>query len=1065
MAVEARKYGPVGWEPFEEIVEGRIRSDSFTVKLWTVHRGCPGGGWECLDERYRDPAKFFERTYFSSGLSEVLAGAVRRLVEGGGDAVYLLHTGFGGGKSHTLVAIYHIARNPSRSLDSVKLRRFLEERGLRLPQDLRVAVSVFDGAALDPVSLRRRYGAPNPWVFIMRELAEAIGDGGLAREVDEYRDAVPGHDELSRLFSAIESRGFKPVVLIDELAVYLRNLLSTGREKEASALRVFIHNLAVAASNARHTLVVIATPQQYEESSGVEALLSDVQRVAVTTSIVGPSDAAEILKSALIREVDADAAERAAWRYMKEYLSRRERYPGELVRDEYKDELRRSYPFHPLLVRELYENVAQTPGFQGTRDVLRIAAWTLHYRVKSPEQGVTRDFVLLGDVDVTRHEIRDLLKVDNPQLRRLLEAVSYDVEVVKDLDEERVRRGLGRVASMVYSAILLRSISGRYMRESEVMAAAVTPLRGVNVELVSSVLEQLARETAHLHKRVLETGETAYIVKTKANVYMIVARKARELLNAKRELLREELRERLKRLASSTEARLVVWPIHPGEVEDSPRLKVVLLDPESEDVVSGDERRLKRLMSRFIIYRQRGDSEFRRHRNTMVFLVPNVEAYRRVLRGLARLKAIEEIEAEKDRYGLQRDDLEGLASEREKLERELESELQQLYIEVYYPVRALVGSDFDFARETLRPGAIKRGRLWGAVSEVLEAAGKLVRRSLTPSYVMRLVETLSSSLGRPVSLSDVIESLTGDVEKPMVLRAREAVSEALARLVEDGYLVAVSASEDSAVCLGKIGKVEGYLFVPCNLEEARRYCLVTKNEEGLTICRPKPPVDCVEPVWDEDSRSWRCERRAESRGAEAEATPPQFSVPAVRESQERGRRRIVIDEEVELHELRELLERKIGGYTNAFLMNADLEVEAELTVERARPLTNLLALALAEIYKRTLKSYVVNARLVIEVGGGQLRGTVDLTFTDIERMKSIAPGLAQLLASNSRETRILVQASIEYNGGNRLAFSDFMDAFVGRFRLERAGGVKVKRLYALIEEPAVSKTDGGAAKP
>ncbi|MCE4610565.1 MAG: ATP-binding protein [Desulfurococcales archaeon] len=1052
MGIEKRKYWAGGWEPFEEIVEGRIRSDSFTVELWTVHRGCPSGGWECIDERYKDPAKFFDRTYFSGGFSDVLAGAVRRLVEGGGDAVYLLHTGFGGGKSHTLVAIYHLARSPDRSLDSIKLRRFLEERGLRLPQDLRAAVSVFDGAALDPISLRRRYGAPNPWVFMLKELAADAGDEGLVREVEEYRDAVPGHDALSRIFSAIEARGFRPVVLIDELAVYLRNLASMNRESEAGALRVFIHNLAVAASNTRHTLVVIATPQQYEaESAAIESLLSDVQRVAATTSIVGPSDAAEVLKSALIKAVDSTAAEEAAKRYMKEYLSRPERYPGEVLKEDYRDEMRRSYPFHPFLVRELYENVAQTKGFQGTRDILRIAAWTLHFRTRSPEPGTTRDFILLGDVDVTKSEIRDLLKVDNEPLKKLLESVSYDIEVVKELDEERVRKGLGRVASMAYSAILLRSISGRYMKESEVMAAAATPLRAIGVDLVSSVLELLARETAHLHKKTLDTGETAYMVKAKANIYMLVNRRAVELLNARRSVVREALKGRLERLASSPEVKSVVWPRHPGEVEDTPRLKLVLLDPEFEDVKSGDKERLKGLMARFTIYSQKGDSEFRRHRNTLVFLAPSMEAYRRALQDLALLMAIDEVEDESDRFGVQREDLEELASERRKLERRLEEELQHLYVNVYYPIAGSTSGGFvDFAVETLSPSTIRRGRLWHAVAEALEAAGKLARQGLTPSYVRRVVEELNSNLGRPVSLDDVLESLTGDVGKPMVLRAREYVAEALARLVEDGLLAAVDASGENAVCMGRVRRVEDYFFVPCASKEAANHCYIVKEDDGKAVCRPKPPKDCIKPEWDEASRSWVCK---EVRAGEhsLEKSIQQAAAPTPLTPRRPDRVKVTLDEEVQLPKLRERIEGVVGDPRRARVVDAYVEVSVKLRAEKARPLTNLLALTVEEVYRRASLSYKVEARLTLNLGHGSLRGFVDLKFMDVERMKAIAPGLAQLLASSAREVEEIIQLIVEYKGGEAITLADIIEAFTGRLRLERSQDVAIKKFEALVQ--------------
>lgn len=989
--------------------------------------------------------KFFDRTYFSAGLSEILASAVSRLTRGGGDAVHLLYTGFGGGKSHTLVAIYHIARSPGKALESARLRKFLEERGLTLPTDLKAAVSVFDGAALDPVALPRRYGAPNPWVFILRELAEAAGDPGLAEWVEEYRSVAPGHDELSRFFSRLESMGYRPVVLIDELAVYLQNLVSGGREREAEAFRVFIHNLAVAASNTRHTLVAIATPQQYEsESRKIEAFLSDVQRVAVATSIVGPADAAEVLKNALLRRVDPAVAIEVADRYMSEYKSKASRYPSAALTHDFAESMRRSYPFHPLLVRELYENIAQLQGFQGTRDILRIMAWTLHYKLRDGSFNGTRDFVLLGDVDVTRDDIRNLFKVDNPALRRLLESIAYDIEVVKAIDEEKVRRNLPRVASLVYSAILLRSLSGYAMKQEEVMAGTVSPLRGVSADMVATTLDTLARETAHLH-RTVKGGEITYMIKAKANIYMIVNKKAAELLSRRRDLIREKLKERLARMAASSDAKAVVWPEHPGEVEDTPRIKLVLLDPDAGEVTAG-ERRLETLLNHYARYSQHGGSSFRIHRNTLIFLAPQPEVYGRLVKALARLLAIEMVERERDHYGLQSDDLNTLMSMKSDVEGEISKEIVLLYDKVYYPLNAEPSGDLVFDSTNMASLARETRKLWPAVVDALESSGKLASRGISSSYVYSIVEEMYRNLGSPVSFSMVLNELTGNPRRPIVLRAMEVVAKALRDLVHEGRLVAVNQASGEALCMRPPSRVEEYSFAPCTSPEAAKYCSPTEEPGVGMVCRPKPPKDCTEPEWDPYSKSWRC-KAIEERETGEHGTIGTGMEPV----EERRLRppRVSLDY-VNLAELEERVREKAD--LNLKVRDLYLEVSMKDKPETARTAVNHVFLALDEIATKASRSYNIEARFMLSVEQDAARGTIDLTFSDVKKMKNVTPGIVQLMASVAKEVEVTVQLTLKSEGEETIRIGDVVNAF-NRTRLIGVSSLTIKRLD-IIAKPS-----------
>jgi hypothetical protein len=95
--------------PHEDIREGRLAEAVFAASLWAVVQGT-------APEVYLDPEEFFRKTYLTTGLSTVpnrVAGALRRGGESG-DRIISLQTVFGGGKTHTLVALWHLAKHADR---------------------------------------------------------------------------------------------------------------------------------------------------------------------------------------------------------------------------------------------------------------------------------------------------------------------------------------------------------------------------------------------------------------------------------------------------------------------------------------------------------------------------------------------------------------------------------------------------------------------------------------------------------------------------------------------------------------------------------------------------------------------------------------------------------------------------------------------------------------------------------------------------------------------------------------------------------------------------------------
>lgn len=201
--------------PHEDIRRGRFDESTFAADLADVLAG--RGPLE-----YRDPLTFFRKTYPTKGMVRLLGAVVRRLSgEKGGEPVVQIQTPFGGGKTHGLVALYHLFRSGEEARGTELYARVLEEAGVeRIPE---AKVAVFVGTAADPLKGRTPWG----------ELALQLGHYGLLEEHDKARQA-PGKERLYELFRAA---GGPVLILMDEVAEYVaRTVDPTALHKEGGSL-------------------------------------------------------------------------------------------------------------------------------------------------------------------------------------------------------------------------------------------------------------------------------------------------------------------------------------------------------------------------------------------------------------------------------------------------------------------------------------------------------------------------------------------------------------------------------------------------------------------------------------------------------------------------------------------------------------------------------------------------------------------------------------------------------------------------------------------------------------
>lgn len=356
--------------PHPDVIANRFKEAEFAADLFAVDAGHAG-------ESYATPAQFFAMTFLTEGLRRVLTSALQRLAGLGGDPVIGLQTAFGGGKTHTILAVYHLARHLREGGDPASLAGLaplLASVGGKAWPKPNIAVFVGSAKGTD-VSLTLKDGPPirTVWGYIAWRLA---GEPGLRLLAEaEAARTNPGSELLAELFR----RAGPSVILLDELTMFARQLDDTRFE----AFLSFIHSLTEAAKMLPQVLVVGSLPESRAEAGGVrgEAALLRLQkifgRVQSAWLPATGDETYEIIRRRLFQPLDAEgerARDQAIKAFHDMYRKNAAEFPPEAKEARYLELLRLSYPIHPELFDRLAKDWGGLEKFQRTRGVLRFMA-------------------------------------------------------------------------------------------------------------------------------------------------------------------------------------------------------------------------------------------------------------------------------------------------------------------------------------------------------------------------------------------------------------------------------------------------------------------------------------------------------------------------------------------------------------------------------------------------------------------------------------------------------------------------------------------------------------------
>ncbi|PWC91934.1 Swt1 family HEPN domain-containing protein [Azospirillum sp. TSO5] len=610
--------------PHRDVASGRYQQAEFAADLWQVHLN------EGSDE-YRNPAEFFRRTFLTESLKSLLKGAVLRLTEGGGDPVVQLQTNFGGGKTHSMLALYHLFSGfPPGDLLGVDAI-LLDAEVKRLPDSVKRVVLVGNKISPGNPSLK-----PDGTVVrtLWGELAWQLGGAKAFERVraDDERATSPG-DTLRELMNE-----YGPcLILIDEWVAYARQLhddpdLPGGSFETHFS---FAQALTESAKLAKHCLLVISLPASDtaisphavgddEEVGGERGraalgrLRNVIGRVESSWAPASTEEGFEIVRrrlfEPLIDKTQFVSRDTVARSFHDLYRTQHQEFPPECRDSEYENRLKAAYPIHPEVFDRLYTDWSTQPKFQRTRGVLRLMAAVIH---SLWEKGDRNPMIMPGNLPIDDPRVRDeLTRYLSDTWKPIIEKdvdgpTALPLRIDGDVPNLGKFAATRRVARTVYlGSAPTSTAANRGVEDRRIKLGCVMP--GESPSLFGDALRRLSTAATYLYQ-----DGVRYWYSTQPTVTKMAEDRAEQLKRNPDPVIAEiEKRLRNDLRATSDFRRVHPFPQSGADVPDDTDARLVVLGteyPYSKEAGNKAEAAAKAILE------SRGNSP-RLFRNTLVFL-------------------------------------------------------------------------------------------------------------------------------------------------------------------------------------------------------------------------------------------------------------------------------------------------------------------------------------------------------------------------------------------------------------------------------------------------------------
>jgi len=685
--------------PHKDVASGRYQQAEFAADLWQVHLG------EGTDE-YKKPVEFFRRTFLTDSLQRLLVGAVQRLAGNGGDPVVQLQTNFGGGKTHSMLALYHLFSGAATSqlpgIDAV-----LKEAGVvKLTPVKRIVLVGNRISPGNPVTKPDGTVVRTLWGELAWQLGFSSGGVKEAKkafsrlQADDEKATSPG-DVLRQLMNE-----YGPcLILIDEWVAYARQLhdqsdLPAGNFETHFT---FAQALTESAKLAKQCMVVISLPAS-DTTGSPHAVADDVEvggergraaldrlrnaigRVEASWRPASAEEGFEIVRrrlfEPLVEKAQFVARDTTARAFYDLYRTQHQEFPAECCESDYEKRLKAAYPIHPEVFDRLYSDWSTLVKFQRTRGVLRLMAAVIHSLWAKGDKNP-----LILPASITIDEPRVQFELTRYLSDNWVPVIEKDVDgpnaLPLRLDGEVPNLGkysaCRRVARTIYlGSAPTATAAHRGIEDRRIKLGCVMP--GESPAVFGDALRRLAAAETYLYQ-----DGARYWYSTQPTVTKLAEDRA-EQLRRDPDAVAQELEKRLRADLRMTGDFRRVHPLpHSGQdVPDDMDARLVVLGidhPYSKEAGNPAEVEAK------AIFEMRGNTP-RLFRNTLVFLAVDQTRLQDLEEATRRYLAWESILVEKEILDLSQHQVKQAENQKTSADSAVTARLPEAYQWLIVPVQS-----------------------------------------------------------------------------------------------------------------------------------------------------------------------------------------------------------------------------------------------------------------------------------------------------------------------------------------------------------------------------------------
>ena len=454
-------------QPHDDVARGAFTASEFAADLHLVRTG------QATSPEYGNPVEFFTRTYLTEGLRDLLSRALRRMNgEAGASPVVNLQTNFGGGKTHSMLALYHLfSGTPTKDF----------------PQELQDLIAANGNSNLGTLDVKRvalvgtylKAGSPilkddgTEVNTLWGELAWQLGGREAYDMIAE--DDRAGTNPGEALRTVIE-RYSPALILIDEWVAYARQLV-TDKELPSGSFETqftFAQSLTEIVRSVPGVMLVVSIPASDTGTAGsgsdieiggangqlaLERLQNVIRRVADQWRPSSKDESFEIVRRRLFQEPNAEGLttiSAVARSFADLYRNNTALFPREAAssNNDYEKRIRASYPLHPELLDRLYEDWSTLERFQRTRGVLKLVSSIVHELWASND---TSPLILPGNVPLDATTVNtDLTQYLEDQWKPIIDSdIDGPGSTAQQIDLDRPNLGQRFVTQRIARSIFI----------------------------------------------------------------------------------------------------------------------------------------------------------------------------------------------------------------------------------------------------------------------------------------------------------------------------------------------------------------------------------------------------------------------------------------------------------------------------------------------------------------------------------------------------------------------------------------------------------------------------------